>query len=380
LLSEQETEILSFDYDPATKGLLLGYAMQSNHVNSLISVLPNELDSHDHLTYSMNNIRPITAFRSEISSVNLGPSRTLITTSTGSAHPPTIHITNLLEPEDVHPRMPLDTGISTVLRPPDLTTIWTSAPNRYFSNHQGETPTEATSNMVAIGTSNGIISLTRSWNSWESSTPLKTESDVLALDWLSPTVLAAGLRDASIFLWDARSQGSTLRLRHSSAVSALRRADSESRIVVCGLANSLAMYDLRMVREAVAGGESGTPTKQGNHPEPAPKRKKKRKSRQGGSARPVSAPMLSFDYSNAYRYPLGFDVPAELGLVAAAQDDGTIQMYSLQTGNKIKWAGAIPQQPQQGAPQIKCLRFVDDGRGVPKVMASIGASIVEYAW
>lgn len=209
--------------------------------------------------------------------------------------------------------------------------------------------------------------------------PLKTQSDVLALDWLSPRVLAAGLRDASIFLWDARSQGSAVRLRHNSTVSALRRADGESRIVVCGLSNSLAMYDLRMVREGITDAEEASLLQKGGHPEPTQKRKRKRKGRQGGSARQVSTPVLTFDYSNAYRYPLGFDVSAELGLVAAAQDDGTIRMYSLQTGEKIGWAGAVPQAAQE-ASQVKCLRFVDDGRGVPKVMASIGASVVEYAW
>ncbi|EON61814.1 hypothetical protein W97_01031 [Coniosporium apollinis CBS 100218] len=199
---------------------------------------------------------------------------------------------------------------------------------------------------------------------WTGSKTAETKSDVLALDWLSPNLLAAGLRNASVMLYDMRSGGSALRLRHNGVVTGLRRADDETRLVVCGFPDALCMYDLRMSREPEA-------------PQPGQSGKGKRDRQK--PKMPPTAPLLRFEYSNKYRYPLGFDVNAEVGLVAAAEDNGRIQLYSLQSGKRV--AGVPEVQGNRAEPhQIKCLRIVETLDRGTKVLAGVGARIVELAW
>ena len=56
---------------------------------------------------------------------------------------------------------------------------------------------------------------------------------VYTVEWLSPNVIAAGLRDSTIYLHDLRSGGTATRLQHPEAVSKIRTVD-EYRLVVAG--------------------------------------------------------------------------------------------------------------------------------------------------
>jgi WD40 repeat protein len=249
------------------------------------------------------------------------------------------------------------------MRPLGVNTIWTALPNPYC--------TESNEN-VAVGTSNGLITLENASGTWRCSPLIETNSDVLALDWLSPTILAAGLRDASVMLYDSRSRDSIKRLRHGAPIIGLRRADHESRLVVCGITNCLAMYDLRMIREAIP---ANTVSRNSNHHR---KQNSRWKTPVGGLAVAPSKPVLRFEYANQGQFPIGFDVQTELGLVAAAEETGDVQLYSMRTGEKVRKlevaSGGVTGE------HVKCLRFVKDERGVAKLMAGAGARIVEYCW
>ncbi len=293
------------------------------------------------------------AFASDITSVSLSqPHHVVLTTSLGSSKGPVVSLIRLSDPDGVQHRRTLKFSTN------DFTAIFTSAAN----------PWPGGSTDFAMGASTGVIILdldrARVGSDWESSVPVKTNSDVLALGFLSPHLLAAGLRNASVLLYDSRSQGSALRLRHNGAVTGLRRADDETRLVVCGLPDALSMYDLRMPRES-ASLETGNEGKG-------------RRNRQKPMKLPT-APLLRFDYSNKFRYPLGFDVGAEVGLVAAADENGWMQLYSLQSGTRVK---SVPDVQRQGEErhQIKCVRFVESPDTGTKIMASVGPRIVELAW
>lgn len=57
---------------------------------------------------------------------------------------------------------------------------------------------------------------------------------VTSVEWLSDEVIAAGLKDSTVFLHDVRSGGSALRLRHNGPVARICRVD-EWRVVVGGV-------------------------------------------------------------------------------------------------------------------------------------------------
>jgi hypothetical protein len=377
-----ECEILNFNYDPDTEGLLLGISqIGTTELDQLVSVLPNDNstwpalylpsntnnDDSMRTHYSFAKLRPMHHFQSNISSISLSPSRTLITTTLGSSYPASIHLTQLLDPWNAVSSQPLDTGISTLMRPLAVSSIWTASPNPHCTS-SNET--------VAVGTSNGLITIDNSTGTWRCSPLVETHSDVLALDWLSPTTLAAGLRDSSIMLYDSRNRDSIKRLRHGAPVIGVRRGDHESRLVVCGLSSCLAMYDLRMIREAV----SSSTTKPAVNNNNQHKKQKNRWKRQPIDLvrNPTSMPVVQFEYNNQYQHPLGFDVQNELGIVAAAEETGNVQIYSMRTGEKVRKleiaSGGLTGE------HVKSLRFVEDVRGVQKIMATAGSKIVEYCW
>jgi hypothetical protein len=372
------TEILTFDYDKETKGIVLGIHMElPTSIDSLVSVLPDEerKEQTSRPKYSYHSLRPIMHFHSPISSTCLTSQRTLITTSIGSRHPPNISITNLLDPAHVQRSQPLDSHCSINIRPPQLTTIWCSAtsPTSSLTDPQ----------RIALGTGKGIVLIDNEKETWRTSFPSRWDSDVLALDWLSPHVLTGGLRSGGIILYDARSRGGIQRFTHPGPVVALKAVEEGRRIVVAGMNSEMAMYDWRMLKEETSISRKGTEHWKIQNKEDviwkAPIRKETK------TARPV----LKLKYHNQFMYPLGFDVCPELGLVAAAEDDGNISVWSLRNGEKVR---NLDMNSRKGGPKVqgvlvrdtnemvKCLRFVEDEGGPPRLMASKGATIVEWAW
>ncbi|OCK77882.1 hypothetical protein K432DRAFT_427677 [Lepidopterella palustris CBS 459.81] len=333
------TEILHFDLDPLRRELYVGL---SNFVLDKIIPLPpsrcKDVYTESEGTSTKYHIRErIHVMSSPISSVNLSPvSRTLVTTSTGSDKAPTIHLATA----------PFIDTVAEIYQLPDYADVCAAALSPPIGMSYDE--------IIAIGGSIGLMTLQRTGHSgWTASQSL-TVPNVRALAWLSPTALAVGLRNSSIYIWDSRSRGHRMCLKNpnpstgaTASVSSLRRADDPTRLVVAGLSNSLSILDIRMPRTK---GRHGT-----------------------------SQPVVQFDYSNSTYFGLGLDVNSELGLVAAGDEHGAIQLYSMQTGATLKSFPCSPEMYVQRN-MSHCIRFLEDDRGKPKIMASLGKEILEFGW
>lgn len=104
-------------------------------------------------------------------------------------------------------------------------------------------------------------------------------------------------------------------------------------------------------------------------------------------------PVVKFRYNNTV-YPLGMDVNHELGLVAAGEENGNIGIWSLRNGQRVRTlcrdemggrngevVGKRTGEVVEVKDLVRCLRFVDDEfGGPPRLMASAGSKIVEWAW
>ncbi|KAJ5887552.1 hypothetical protein N7495_007593 [Penicillium taxi] len=139
--------------------------------------------------------------------------------------------------------------------------------------------------------------------------------DIMALEWLSTSVIAGGSRDSSIFLHDYRSGGYASRLQHPSSVVKIRKVD-DYRLLVSGR-GMLNMYDLRFAKNGV----------QDN---PLPLTKKHT------STRPyLEFPEYAKNSHDTNSFLLDFDVSPELGLVASVGRGNAPVLFSLQTANAI---------------------------------------------
>lgn len=339
-----------FDYDTATGALLVGV---SDHPEQGAVLCVDPSDGSADFRQDVNrtptlNIHGIVAVKSSISSVNISPSRSVVITSQGNDTPPIVHLTRLLEPSEAQVGSTLmDIGLSMQFRHPDVATIWCSAPNPYNSSGHDE---------IAIGTQTSVVML-RGSGQWESHLPMRTRRDVLALGWTDPHTLAVGFRSAKVRLWDSRSNGSSLRIRHRGAVTGIKSAGDPTQIVVNGLRNSLCMYDLRMVRD------------------PA-------------EFRQPSEALLDFvSVQHEQMVQTGFDVDTELGLVIAANDMCTLGLYSLRNGKELKqWNMSQDVVDHNGDKimeskgTVRCARFIPTESGSPKIMVSYNSRIVECAW
>jgi len=177
-----------------------------------------------------------------------------------------------------------------------------------------------------------------------------------------------------------------MRLRHAASVTGLKRGASEYEVVVSGLKQTLSLYDLRMARYPDARKVVYKPGQTLRGPEYG-KRKRKRTPKEWLISEPTSSdPVLSFDYSNAVYYPVGLDVHSGLDVVAAAEPGAKVQIYSLRTGEKVKSFELLTPEEKEwhwqsnGDHWAGCLRFVENGGEIPKLMASVGSKIVELAW
>jgi WD40 repeat protein len=204
---------------------------------------------------------------------------------------------------------------------------------------------------------------------WDQRQTQETNSDVLAVDWLSPNLLAAGLRDATVVLYDIRAQKGVERMKHSGGILNLKRADVDTRFVVAGMGAKMALYDLRALRKEDAPQFNSKQKREKSHSKKA----------QGGVPETryngVAKPVVTFRYENQY-HMMGMDVCAELGVVAAAEHGGWVRISSLRTGESIaRW-----NVKQDEGDMVGDIRFIEDAMGVTKVLVSCRSRIVELSW
>lgn len=164
--------------------------------------------------------------------------------------------------------------------------------------------------------------------------PRPLPRDILTVDWhpSSPAVLFAGARDGTFFRADTRAshwgRGGWEWYRHCSSAAHIRAVD-DHQLLAAGPRGAMAVYDLRWMEGWWRGRE----------------------------ARPVA---MMAAYRNAARLDLGLDVATVGGgigkIVAAGMDDGTVGVFSLRSGKRLK-AGAVDTIKLEEGAVAKCLQW-----------------------
>ncbi|KAL2812079.1 hypothetical protein BJX63DRAFT_262354 [Aspergillus granulosus] len=236
--------------------------------------------------------------------------------------------------------------------------LWCSSPSP-----TGDVP------RFAVGTSDGLYTLEGFGSYWALSrkgfpdtggTPKHRRVDsshalVAAVEWLSSDVIAAGLKDSTIFLHDIRSGGSAARLQHPHAVTKIRKIDPY-RIAVAGI-NSLQTYDIRYPLN-------------GLQRIPNPNHKHHTSTR----------PYLRF-LDHASEFIPDFDISSELGLLASASDDHTIQLFSLCTGESV--VSPLTKYKYQNPITSVCFEsggLSSHGPQTPSLLVCSEATVDEWNW
>ncbi|KAL1642257.1 hypothetical protein SLS58_005597 [Diplodia intermedia] len=322
-----------FDYDADTRTLITG--VEDEH-NMLLSTFVDPNLSSRRIVPKWHQ-RDFQVMTSTISSVHITPHRRVVVTTRGSGSAAEIQISSLRQPESVLDRVYMDSTIT--LMPYAHTTIFTSAPNPFPSGPE----------IIAVGTLGSGWSGTSAFEKGSKNRP----DAALSMEWLTPHSLSVGFRSGDIVLYDSRSRGYKARLKHLSSAIGIKRGEHESQLVVAGLKSTLCLYDLRMIKDHK-------------------------------STRPV---FRFKDYENAYTEASGFDVHQQSGLVAASQDNGYVQLYSLKDGSKIRRLRAPGLYGSGYDPtartRVSCLRFVEEvigaDRGRTKLLGSINSQVVQFA-
>lgn len=104
---------------------------------------------------------------------------------------------------------------------------------------------------------------------------------------------------------------------------------NEYQVLVAGLRDRLALFDLRFL-----GGRSSYHF---NKSSSSFVRNNNNSSSSGGGGGGGALPLLTFpQYRNRAHVDIGLDVDLLSGIVAAAHDDGTVALYSLRNGNRLR--------------------------------------------
>lgn len=173
-------------------------------------------------------------------------------------------------------------------------------------------------------------------------------------------VVLAGGRSPRLWVSDLRApEAQWSFIKHSSSVARLRSVN-EHQVVVSGLQHSMALYDLRYA-PVLSSPPSGPPRAKG-----------------------WFKPLLTFpSYRNEAHIHVGFDVCPELGAVAAAQDDGTVGIFSLASGRKMRCeAMETATMKRKGGQPIRALMFTEgqESERTPSLWVGEGMGIVKYAF
>ncbi|KOS22595.1 hypothetical protein ESCO_001766 [Escovopsis weberi] len=172
-------------------------------------------------------------------------------------------------------------------------------------------------------------------------------------------VVLAGGRRSRFWVTDLRAPSADwTHVNTDSSVTHIRSIN-EHQVIVAGLRNSMCLYDLRFVTSSPS--SSFFPSSFSSSSSRSPNRYK---------------PLLCFaEHKNAAHVHTGLDVSAEMGLVAAAQDDGTVKLFSLRFGSALRSRrdalGAI-----QAETPIKALQFQRlPGERGPSLFVAEGAEL-----
>ncbi|KAG5930655.1 hypothetical protein E4U53_002191, partial [Claviceps sorghi] len=223
------------------------------------------------------------------------------------------------------------------------------------------TPAPASSNLLCVvGTNAGMVSVQNdqrmAWIAPQQpagrSRSAPRPRDIFTQDFqhANANVVLAGGRQPWLWMTDLRAPVSEwTRSPHASSVTHLRSINPHQ-VLVAGLQNQMSLYDTRFFGERADGDANGN----------------------------GRAPLLSFPgYRNAAHVHTGWDVCTELGLVAAAHDDGTVRLFSLATGRTVRspavdglWTDA----------PVKALMFsIMEGERIPSLWVGEGQALRKFS-
>ncbi|KAF2443518.1 hypothetical protein P171DRAFT_415084 [Karstenula rhodostoma CBS 690.94] len=319
--------------------------------------------------YSFEPWDMLARLTSSISSLTYLPSSgALAATTYGSDRAPTVYLS---DPDIDGPY------VNQQFTPKNCSTIWGAAAPP-FSSSPDSVPQSGTESLAVAAASSLMLFERSPAGDWNSSIALNRNSDVLALDWLSPTTVVLGERSGKILLYDTRSRGSSHILTNPFPITNLKRADDPTRLVCAGVQNSLFLYDIRSRDTFSRHAQGHYNDKFFNDQYPGSENRHKRKKMKFTVAANWSQPILSFPYDNIDDHYLDVAVQPDLGLVAAAQDansSAAIKIYNMWTGKLLR---EIPQ-PSLVKVNIRCLRFMKDCNSDPELWSSWGGSIVKMS-
>lgn len=179
-------------------------------------------------------------------------------------------------------------------------------------------------------------------------------SDCLAVDWhpTNPNIIYAGDRNGKFFHHDMRgpSRGTGWDwYRHRSSVAHVRGID-DFQILAAGPKSAMAIYDVR---------------------------------RLDAGHRRLAAPVCTMhEYVNRAHIGLGLDTAKLHGgesVVAAATSSGTVQVFSLRTGHRLR-AGALDRLANRGS-VVKCLQWETmPGEKDPSLWVGVNSSVKKYSF
>ncbi|KAL1602521.1 hypothetical protein SLS60_005937 [Paraconiothyrium brasiliense] len=362
--------------------------------------------------YSFEPWDMLARLTSSISSLTYLPSSgALAATTLGSDRPPVVYLS---DPDIDGPY------VNQQFTPKNCSTIWgAAAPLVPFAS---DSVPQSGTETLAVAASSSLLLFERSpAGEWSSSTALQRDTDILALDWLSPTTVVLGERSGKIFLYDTRSKGYSHILTNPFPISKLKRADDPTRLICAGVQDSLSLYDIRSRDTFSQHAQGHYSDKFFNDQYPGFHRRQKRKKMKHTAAanwyvlrermnripaprrgtaciRMLAAilvksicdrsymltmihrsqPIVSFQYTNPDDLYLDIAVQPDLGLIAAAQDVNSaaaINIYNMWTGKLLK---EIPQESPVKV-HIRCLRFMQDSNGDPELWSSWGGSVVKMS-
>ncbi|KAJ4289579.1 hypothetical protein N0V90_010908 [Kalmusia sp. IMI 367209] len=377
-----EHPIRLYDRDPSTKSLYAvhgdntikrrrlntpnGVPLPTVDLDGLTSAsLPDGLPfgSAKSLTLNEYSFEPwdiLARLTSSVSSLTYLPSSgALAATTYGSDRPPVVYLQ---------------------FTPKHCSTIWGAVPRpvSFTSSIESNSVPARGTECLAVAASSYLLLFERSLSGdWDSSTALKTNTDILALDWLSPTTIVLGGRNGQIRLYDTRAKGSSHILTHPYPISKLKRADDPTRFVCAGVQDALFLYDIRSRATSSETNHGHYNDRFFNEQYPGPINKKKRLKMKHTTATRWSQPVVTFQHSNSDDIYLDVAVQPELGLIAAAQDTNSstvIKIHNMWTGKVLK------EIPRQGLKtNIKCLKFMPDHNGNTELWSDWNGTIMKMS-
>jgi len=292
---------------------------------------------------SHTDVNNFAIFHSEISSVSISNDRLAVFTAL-NASDRNVFIAALADPS--HPDFRAEGLDETLFTPTYLRlgieeTLWASSPNPPGGQ-----------NWTVIGASGHAFMLEptgRTVNTYPSS------SDVRAVDWLNPNTAVLGMLRRTL-LWDSRTAGTSMRFKHSEAVSAVRRLNDKQ--VVVGGPLSTCIYDVRM-------------------PVQRPYSQYNKQVRRNNHVENSTQPVLRID-APTKNPRTTLDVWPDAHILARRDDANVIQLYSLTDGRSIGALGK-PDHSRDKA-WIRRLRFVEDNKGSTSLMSCKGAEIEKWTY